>query len=385
MNNAGNARGNAALVVAHVAGMVDLVALPVWVGSLVQHYGLSFQRAGITVTAFLLGVVIASLAIAPLFTRLPRRMVAGAGFATSAAAFFTAATGAAPALLLPLHLLAGVGVGCALSIAHGTIGRSANPHRLFAIAGAALGLFAVLFYATMPGMIARHGGPALFYLFAALMALGALAASTFPQPASIATSTTAASEANHRPGPAVWLALAGVMCLTLNQAIVFSFLERIGIGRGFGAERVALVLAASGIVSLFPAALAGLLQRRLSPLAVAGTAPVLQALLALTICTSVLYMPYALAGSVFAFVVIFAHTFLFGLAAQLDPNGRATAAMPAVTMAGSAFGPALAGACAQHYGFQGIGFATVAVAAVGVTCFVLAGRAMRTQPAASMA
>ena len=31
--------GRAALMVAHCAGMVDLVALPVWVGTLIRHIG----------------------------------------------------------------------------------------------------------------------------------------------------------------------------------------------------------------------------------------------------------------------------------------------------------------------------------------------------------
>lgn len=373
MNIAIDARGRAVLVVAHVAGMVDLVALPVWIGTLVQHYGFDYQRAGITVTAFLLGVVGASIALAPLFARLSHRATAIGGFATAAAAFLGAAATRDANLLLALHLTAGAGTGCALSMAHGTIGRSANPHRLFAIAGTALGIFAVVFYATVPGAVAAHGGAVLFQLIAVLMALAAIAALAFPR---TGTQETRATAGGRRVPPAAWLALAGVMCLTLNQAIVFGFLERIGASRGFGQERINLVLAAVGIVNLFPAALAGLLQRRLPPLAVATTAPVLQALLALTICSSLLFLPFAIAGSAFAFVVIFAHTFLFGLIARLDPSGRAAAAMPAATMAGSAFGPALAGAVAQQIGFQGVGFTAVAIAAAGTVCFVLADRAM---------
>ncbi len=34
-----NKRGIAAIMLAHCAGMVDLVALPVWVGTLVGLYG----------------------------------------------------------------------------------------------------------------------------------------------------------------------------------------------------------------------------------------------------------------------------------------------------------------------------------------------------------
>mgnify|MGYP006182615603 CR=1 FL=1 len=42
MTTTDSKRGRFALMVGHCAGMVDLVALPVWVGTLVAHY--RFQR-----------------------------------------------------------------------------------------------------------------------------------------------------------------------------------------------------------------------------------------------------------------------------------------------------------------------------------------------------
>lgn len=372
----------AALLITHVAGMIDLVALPVWVGTLVQHYALDFEQAGLTVTSFLLGVVAASLLLAPLFNRLPRRLIAIGGYGTAAAAFFAAAHGTGSANLIVLHLIAGAGVGCGLSMTHGAIGRSNNPHRLFAIVGTALGLFAVAFYGAVPALIAARGGQVLFTVIGTLMAVAALASVMFPQTPGDAGRVPAAAQSAPIT-PATWYALAGLVCLTLNQATIFSFVERIGVDRGFGQDRVNLVLAVVGIVNLFPAALAGLLQRRLSPLTVAIAAPVVQSGLAIAITSSTVFPPYAAAASVFAFVMIFAHTFLFGLIARLDPTGRATASMPAVLMIGSALGPALAGTVSQRLGFGGLGVCAVCVAVVGILCFVRAGRAVRPSPGAS--
>ena len=39
MTSADSLRGRAALMVAHCAGLIDLVALPVWVGSLIAQFG----------------------------------------------------------------------------------------------------------------------------------------------------------------------------------------------------------------------------------------------------------------------------------------------------------------------------------------------------------
>ena len=139
--------------------MVDMVALPVWIGALMQHYRYSPPQAGITVTLFLLGVVLSSLFFAPRVNTLPRRAGAAGGFTLAAVAFFVASrqpVGVAGfELLAVLHAVAGLGVGCALSFTHSSIGRSANPHRLFAVVNIVLGVFAVLFLCGVPQLIQR--------------------------------------------------------------------------------------------------------------------------------------------------------------------------------------------------------------------------------------
>lgn len=53
-------------------------------------------------------------------------------------------------VLALLHLGGGVALGTGLSVTHGTFRRSANPLRLFGLAGMALGVFAVLLLAALP-------------------------------------------------------------------------------------------------------------------------------------------------------------------------------------------------------------------------------------------
>ncbi|NRR31685.1 MFS transporter [Oxalobacteraceae bacterium] len=381
MTTLASVRGQSILMLTHVAGMIDLVALPLWIGVLVQRYHYDFERAGMTVTLFLLAAVAASFFIAPRFARLPRRVVCVSGYAVAGAAFLLAARADTPGLMLALHALAGAGVGCGLSLTHGAIGRSANPHRLFALAGAALGLFALLFYAAVPQIISMFGGALLFSIMGGLMLLASFACFFFPD---VPVPTPAGqSTATHAISSTTWIAIAGVVCLTINQALIFSFLERIGVTRGFGAERVNLMLAAAGLVNLLPAILAGLLQRRVSALAVALAAPALQAALALTITLSSAFWPFAVAGAMYAFVLIFSHTFLFGLLARIDDSGRAVALTPAMLMAGASVGPALAGFVAQRVGFTGLGMVAAAVALAGTACFMrVAFKVRGARPAA---
>jgi predicted MFS family arabinose efflux permease len=376
-------RGRAVLMFSHFVGMVDLVALPVWVGALVQHYGFDLEHAGITVTAFLVGAVAASLTVAPLFNRLPRGACAVGGYALAALAFLGAAQTRSFELLALLHLGAGLAAGTALSVTHGTIGRSASPHKLFALAGTALGVGAVVFYAAVPPALVTHGGGLLFKVFAVMMALASLASLGFPQVASRVESARSAG-----PLPrAAWFAIFGVGCMALNQALTYSMLDRIGIMRGFSQEQVNQVLLVCGLVNLLPAALAGLLERRLNPARVALIAAPLQAALALTITLSSGYPLYAVAASVYPAVLIFTHTFLFGLIARLDPSGRALASTPAMMMTGSAIGPALAGSVAMRAGFGGQAMLALAVGVAATLFFALVARkaARTTAPTAHVA
>lgn len=364
--------GRAALMVAHCAGMVDLVALPLWVGTLIGRYGFDPQQAGGLATLFLAAAVVASATLAPRFGRLPRRAVAAAGFGLAALAFFGASLSQDFAALALLHALAGLASGAGLSVTHGTIARSGNPHRLFAIVGIALGVFAIAFFAVVPALLAALGGPALFHVFAAVMAVAALVALfAFPSadaaPAGPAAPSTELAAA---PMPrAVWFGIAGIACMGLVQAMTFAFLERVGSDRGFGAAAVTGVLVALSLVNLFPAALAALLEKRWSARAVLLAGPVLQALLVALIMQSTVFAPYAAAASVFAAVMIFTHTFGFGLLARLEPSGRALAATPAMMMTGAAIGPILGGTLVKAFGYGSLAVAAAAIAALAVACF----------------
>jgi predicted MFS family arabinose efflux permease len=349
--------------------MVDLVALPVWVGTLISVYRFDPQQAGLLATLFLAGAVLASLLLAPRFNRLNGRLVATLGFGAAAVGFGVASTSMDFGTLAALHALAGIAAGAALSVTHGTIARSANPHRLFAIVGIALGVFAIAFLGATPPLVAAAGGPALFRVFAGVMGVGAaLAAFAFPLPDARGDDPTRGAPVGPLPS-VVWFGVAGVACMGLVQSMTFSFLERVGSDRGFGLEAVTGVLIALGIVNLFPSALAALLEKRWSARRVLLVGPVLQALLVVVIMNAPTFAPYAAAAAVFAAVMIFTHTFGFGTLARLDPSGRALAATPAMLMFGAAIGPILGGTLVKALGYGSLGVAALAIDVVAVFAF----------------
>lgn len=269
----------------------------------------------------------------------------------------------------------GFGVGCGLSFTHGAMGRSQDPHATFALGGMIIGGFAVLFLGGMPALLLATSPTLLFLVFSALMAIATVSViAAFPV-IEDTSGLEGSGQAGPRPaiGASSWLAISVAVYMNLNQAMVFAFVERIGVSRGFGIDRVNFVLLAVGLVNLTPALLARLLQKRLTTQRVGVLAPIIQLALAGVITSSTSFLPYALASSVSVAVVIFTQTFLFGLIARLDPSGRAVAATPATLMLGSGIGPALAGAVAQASGYEAIGWTTVifALLAVASMCGVI--------------
>lgn len=363
--------GRTALAVAQCAGMVDLVALPVWVGTLIQFYKFDPQQAGLLVTLFLAGAVLASIAIAPLFNRLSSgRGVAVVGFAVASGVFFALSGTSDYGAMAALHAVGGLAIGAVLSVKDGTIARSANPHRLFAICGAALGIFALFFLGAVPPLLAQMGGPLLFKIFAAIMAVGAVSSLIgFPVPNAVEPPHPVFSQTYRSTKFALWAGILGLVCMSIVQAMAFSFFERAGMDRDFGVEKVTAVLVALGLINLFPTALAALLEKRLAAKTALMAGAVLQAILVLAIFGTTTYLPYSIAGALFVAVMLFTHVFGFGLLARMETTGRALAATPAMMMSGAAIGPVLGGTLVKFASYQALGLAAVLIGAVALFCF----------------
>lgn len=374
MKTADSFQGQFVLALAHVAGMIDMVALPLWIGALIQYYKYSPVQAGITVTLFLFGVVVSSVMLAPKFNHLPRRFATALGFGLASLIFavmcFVPVSVKSFQLLAVLHIIAGIGVGTALTFTHGVMGRCSNPHRSWAIANVVLGVFAVVFFAGIPQLILRIGPSGFFAVVSITMGLAAIVvALLFPAVApSKREELGIAAIVGVAIPKAAWFVIAVIVCLTLNQSMVFAFVERIGTDGGYGQDKVNAVLIALGLVNLTPGILAALLEKKWSPIAVGFAGPIGQALLAVLISSGFAFGIFAVAAAFYVFMVIFTHTFLFGLLSKLDSSGRAAAATPAMMMIGSCIGPALGGVIVQSIGYKGLGWAACFVAIVAAIC-----------------
>lgn len=368
-------KGRTSLVLCHCAGMIDIVALPVWVGIvLIGQYGFDPQRAGMLATLFLAAVVLSSLLISPRVHLIQGTAFVPASFGVAAIAFFALSTTKGYGTMALLHALGGLAVGCGLSITHSTVGASANPHRLIAIAFTALSVLSFGFLGGVPQLVSAKGGSVLFLVLGSIMLVAALFALIgFPVKESVPALNN--QQGAHTPlSRGVWFAMVGTSLMTLSHSMMLSYMERVGDAHGFSKHLVLSVLLAVGIVNLFPGPLAAIFERKISARAVMIAGPALQGILGLTLTQSSQFETYAFASAVFPAVMIFTHTFVFAFLAHHDSSTRAVAATPVITMTGSAIGPMLGGVVAHNFGYTNIGWTVAAVATIGVLCFLQAAQ-----------
>jgi predicted MFS family arabinose efflux permease len=376
--------GYITLMLAHCVGLVDLIALPLWVGVLIERYHFDPQQAGGVITLFLIGVMVASIVIAPMFSRMNVKMLTPVGFLLAGILFGACASVRAFGSILVLHFLSGLCIGTSLSLTHGTMGRTPNPHRLFGISMASMGFFGLVFLITAGFVLKSNLPGALFYLFVCIMLIGVVATTiAFPVLTNIGAGSKVKRE--HPPIPkVVWLGIAGVVCINLSNAMVFSFIERIGVARGISQGEVVALLAIVGLVNVAAAMIAATFERRFNPRAVLFIGPVLQGICAAGVTLSSSVPAYFAFGLFFVPSMVFTHTFIFGILAKLDPSGRAVAANPAMVMLGAAVGPIVSGTLTKVIGFHGIGYAVLIVECVAVSVLAvlaLAAVRLRNTPA----
>lgn len=368
MTNINTKRATGALIIGHMAGMVDMAALPVWVGTLISGFGFQPAQAGGLATLFLIGVVVATIVLAPFFHKMSGRWLMPLGFLISSLAFYSMTKMSGFSSYAIAHLIAGLSTGMALSFTHGSMGRTMNPHRIFAYGSFGLGIIAIVFLGGAPVLIAKSGPQMLFAVFAAIMLFAAIVGALFFPHVSLADDGAQKPKGFTKQ---VWFVIFAIMCMAFIHAMSFSFVERVGSDSGFSFEQIQGVLVATGFVGLLPSLIAAFMEKRLSPSKVGIVGGLAQLIVAYIVMQQFNFPIYAIGVIMLPFVMIFTHTFVFGHLAKIEPTGRAVAATPAMIMTGSAIAPLLGGVLVQNFGYTGLGFMAVLVGLIGMILFNL--------------
>ena len=338
---------------AYGVGLLGLWALPFLISAIIHDLNLNEAQAGILMSAEFIFTMLASLLVAPLMGRAPRRTLAIAGTLLAIVANVVSASMTELYSLAAVRCVAGVGAGLALACGNACVASAKQPDR---IAGHMNVLSVVLMIVVMLGyakVMAAYGLPGLYYAMAATMAVMLLAIPFMPQHAPKAETHTVSTGSGNvlLSLPAICMMLA-MFVFQARDTMGWAFVERIGTMVGYSGEELGILLSVQSMVGLIGPLLAAVIGKRFGL-----STPVILAIL-LTGGTSLSYVLgehsktlYTIGVMTICITYFYALSYLTGLAAALDREGRVVAAASSFLSLGLAVGPAISGGLISMGGF----------------------------------
>ncbi|MFJ4432422.1 MFS transporter [Pseudomonas sp. NPDC089395] len=351
---------------AYGVGLLGLWALPFLISAIINDLKLNEAQAGLLMSAEFIFTMLASLLVAPLMGRAPRRTLALGGTLLAIAANLVSAHMTDLYALGAVRCVAGVGAGLALACGNACVASAKQPDR---IAGHMNILSVLLMIVVMLGyakVMALYGLAGLYNAMAATMAVMLLAIPVMEQRAPVLEATVAT-----RKGPGNVLLSLPAICMMLAMFVFqardtmgWAFVERIGTLVGYNGDELGVLLSFQSFVGLIGPLLAAMIGKRFGL-----STPVILAIL-LTGATSLCYVlgehsktMYTIGVMTICITYFYALSYLTGLAAALDREGRVVAAASSFLSLGLAVGPAISGGLISLGGFSlaawGIGVTVV--------------------------
>jgi predicted MFS family arabinose efflux permease len=331
----------AAAAVASGIAVVFFNVIPVFVGLLVDHRGLTNPQVGTLASLYLVGHTLATLMLIFMVRRFNWRRGLAIFASLQVAGFVLAGFADAYATISGLLFLAGIGGGGLFGIAMTSLGDTKHPDRNFG-----LGTF---IQTLLPA------GMAIVLTVAVIPVWGAYGAFfTISIPAACCYFLIRWMPANGRDesmisyleepiGLPAWFGLFGALVFVTGMTALWTFFERIGNAAGISATFTGFVISASliagGLGSLVPVILSDRWGR---------TWPIFFSGILLLVSVGLFAQTsnprlYAIAGLLFFFSWTVSIIYQLGRLASRDRSGRVVAILPALLGIASTLGPLCAG------------------------------------------
>jgi len=339
---------------AYGVGLLGLWALPFLISAIINDLKLNEAQAGLLMSAEFGFTMLASLLVAPLMGRAPRRTLALGGTVLAIAANVVSAHMTDLYALGAVRCVAGIGAGLALACGNACVASAKHPDR---IAGHMNVLSVLLMIVVMLGyakVMALYGLSGLYYAMAGTMAVMLLAIPVMEQRATLNEHATMSKKSSGNillSLPAICMMLA-MFVFQARDTMGWAFVERIGIMVGYSGEEVGMLLSFQSFVGLVGPLLAAIIGKRFGL-----STPVILAIL-MSGATSLCYVlgehsktMYTIGVMTICITYFYALSYLTGLAAALDREGRIVAASSSFLSLGLAVGPAISGGLISLGGF----------------------------------
>ncbi|QCI13111.1 MFS transporter [Pseudomonas putida] len=339
------------LLIGFALGCSSSVTLPVLLGQVTQRFGLSASQGGLLGTLELSSTALVVL-LASRWPRLGqgRALMGGVALAILLANLISTFCQGFW-IFVPARAVAGIGYGLLLADLGRRVGHSDDPQQLFALQQIAMVVMAILFYTSMPSLIAGLGTPAPFAFVSLSSLLFLLSVFALGAGDKVAVTTPIAAQAplSRRP-----LAISlSIVLLCSTYGALWAYLPSAALQAGIGVSALSTTLAVGALANLLGAIAAERIGLRW------GFAPV-WLMLALAALARIGVISgegslFLVSAVVLPFTMIFVTPYFFGLLALLDRSGRAAAAGPGFLMIGNALGPLIGGLVIACSGLSTLG------------------------------
>lgn len=333
-----------AMVFVVVTAFSSQMALPLWVGAIIDDYELTAEQAGIIAAIEYGAVAIVSVIIATKVHRFNLKHVSligmiclliGNGGAVFASEFQS---------LIVTRGIAGIGKGLVIAAIFSLAARTQNPTKSFAIINGAYTALATIIYLTLPVPIKANGATGAFAALFVVVLFGALFLYWVPSTRAVDQLKATATE-----DPKLAISLSGFLVLIAlifmwaANGSIWTYVERLGQSTGLSLQQVGTTLSIAAAVAILGPITAHYVHDRFGfrkPIMIGAT---LKIGAALVLCNWMIPQAYIVAATLFVLAALFIVPYLMSLMSLADPTGRLAAAAGGLLTAGSSLGAYLGG------------------------------------------
>lgn len=331
-----------ALSLLGVAGNIAPFILPLIVGGLVDHVGLTVQQASYVASADMFGLGFGTLIWSHFILKANWRKFALLSalllFAGNLVCAF-ADNFAAAALS---RFVAGTGGGLMLTIGVSGLANTLNPDRIVAVYTLLVTVVATVVLYVFPFVLEASGARGMFLAMAGF-ACAAGISSFFVPPRSVSAGNVHRDDASGGPAASLWLrsmAVAGVLTSFFGLSLFWVYIERAAVLSGFGTGQISGLLGtaqACGVAgAVFAAVVATRFGNRMFPVMLAMG---LSLMASAVIPGAAAFALYLAAGCALIFSWNMVYPYVIGIMVSLDPTAKLVAYAMVMMTLGKSLSP----------------------------------------------
>ena len=345
---------------------------PEVIHSLIRGLQITTGSAGTLASLELIAVAATALTLAPRIGRFPlRRLCLIGALLTVLGHGLTAGL----TTFIPLALariVAGIGEGCALSVANAVIGSFKDPDRGYAQVNTITLGFSMGFLAVLSHLERTYGYQGVFAALALVCVLFTPLLLGLPE--AVRTSVDHATESGVLNSPRVYALLLALLLYGTGSGAIFAFLLQIAERVGIAPDMLSLSITSWAVGGFVGGAAAAWLSARVGRFLPVAVVMLVDVIVIMVLVYSESAMVYLIAGPAQAGCIYFIVPYLLGIAVTLDPKGGCAAAVGGMWMVTGATGPLIGGLLVRWGGYEMLGWILLVGAGLSLPLLRIATR-----------